>query len=675
MDLKRIHKVAFNMLGGIKTLIIIGSIEIPISKVSATYLLPPARRGIAEIPEINVGIPPLDTSYRGYDPLIPNTAVPKNAAIVQDKQRKVNVAKYKAANPLTPISNVDRNAQVTIGKQLGAGGLGVVYEAKVEIGPKQQAVVAKQAKSGGERALAIEADAGRELIRARANLPLEAFALGAKNHLISDVQGLEAVVIPIRLANGTLIQERIQGMDGLDAIYGKWEQQEGGRRIQTRPPMAFYANGFVADTRDAVLNVAEIALGLVGIHKAGLVHSDLKLENTMVAQIELSSAEVNAKIIEMERTEEIDKMAKARLNFSPNVNIERYPYWRGIFETKKEEIKRELRATPHYRYEFRIIDLGLVAKSGEETNGGSANGAPEVASPRPGEDIAKAAPDQDIFAFGTMLPSLLFGKAGSDLGILFFPPSGSPSGQPSRFVAHYRGIEDRLLQSVPEYRALRKLYTDRCKYVNSIEIKNDRNIYNQQRQLQAQRQEYNDYCQWFNQEQNKLPPRKRQEWMVWLRNEHQQIIEKERDLANTMKQAQSFHNSTMAELSKQKQSIDSQVDFFRKRPEVQDKVGEQMRTDIFEKFRALDCEMYNATGKYYPKPILKRLAYMKADCSLLDPPRRPSAEQITLALQNMGLADWRRGQYNIQNVPQPEPGSDAERIQRQFPWINGTPTD
>jgi hypothetical protein len=65
---------------------------------------------------------------------------------------------------------------------------------------------------------------------------------------------------------------------------------------------------------------------------------------------------------------------------------------------------------------------------------------------------------------------------------------------------------------------------------------------------------------------------------------------------------------------------------------------------------------------------------MTADCLAIDPEKRPTAEQVLLGLQNMGLSDWVSEDpdktYNY--MPVPNPGSQEEIIQNQFPWIRGS---
>jgi hypothetical protein len=112
----------------------------------------------------------------------------------------------------------------------------------------------------------------------------------------------------------------------------------------------------------------------------------------------------------------------------------------------------------------------------------------------------------------------------------------------------------------------------------------------------------------------------------------------------------------------------------RDNPEVQNQLQLQIRESILIKFHKYNEAMNTATNgeKRYPPGVLERLAYMTADCLSMDPKRRPSAECVLLALQNMGLSDWggEDPQYNIDGV------SGLNEYQREirgrFDWIEGS---
>jgi hypothetical protein len=107
---------------------------------------------------------------------------------------------------------------------------------------------------------------------------------------------------------------------------------------------------------------------------------------------------------------------------------------------------------------------------------------------------------------------------------------------------------------------------------------------------------------------------------------------------------------------------------------------EFIRKHILTKFKKMNDTMLNDTQKSYPEPVLERLAAMTADCLSMDPVSRPTAEQLLLGLQNMGLSDWRTEDANKKPLtptytymPQPQPGSPEAQIQGEFWWINPPP--
>jgi hypothetical protein len=52
----------------------------------------------------------------------------------------------------------------------------------------------------------------------------------------------------------------------------------------------------------------------------------------------------------------------------------------------------------------------------------------------------------------------------------------------------------------------------------------------------------------------------------------------------------------------------------------------------------------------------------------MNPDQRPTVEQILLALQNMGISNWKSDSYSYMLPPE----SDEEReIRNQFWWIDG----
>jgi hypothetical protein len=136
----------------------------------------------------------------------------------------------------------------------------------------------KQALAGMGLILQDEAHAGRVIG--------EAYAATGENALLADVQGLPVTVVSILQADGTVIQERINGLDGLAAISAKPDIL----------PLPIFEDGFVNDPQAEIERVSGLVLGLHALHQAGKVHHDLKLENIMIERRERKPDELLAKI-------------------------------------------------------------------------------------------------------------------------------------------------------------------------------------------------------------------------------------------------------------------------------------------------------------------------------------------------------------------------------------------
>jgi serine/threonine protein kinase len=515
-------------------------------------------------------------------------------------QSKVNAETYKVANPLTPLQDIPREAKATPGKEINKGGLGVVYEGRVKKGRgKKRDVVVKRAKPGGEMALRREAEAGEAVSRA--------YAATNKGTLLSDVQGLPVTVVPIQQADGTVIQERINGPDGSNAIFGKRERS-GDNLVQTNLPHSIFSNGFVDDPQTEIGRVAGFVLGLHALHRAGKVHHDLKTPNMMV----------------QEQSE-------------------------GQFQ-------------------FRVIDLGGAVNTGDRHGVCTSNGAPEYISPRPGEAPSLTAqPSYDMYTLGTMLPALFFGQ-GAGNSMEFFGPG---KGQPSQFVQHYRQREYEIAITKPEYATLAlqvNRYEGERQQLQVNKQGQDVYLQEQQQQLDIQKQYYNHNRARFSQLESTFTPQERDAWINVLQRDYNQIQAQEQKLTNNRGRVDTWYNGEVSRLNVQFQSICDQRNSIIRSPEVQDALQGEMRNDMLMRFTAMNQAMQRARQTPYPDPVLKRLAQMTADCLAMDPDKRPTAEQVLLALQNMGLSNWGDGSYSY--MLQPESGQKIA-IRKQFPWIDG----
>jgi hypothetical protein len=100
----------------------------------------------------------------------------------------------------------------------------------------------------------------------------EAYAAIREETLLSDVQGLSVIVLPILQADGTVIQEKIHGPDGYVAIFRK-------RSTDKEPdilPFAVFRNGFVHDPQKQLVRVVALVGVPASVHRNGMVHHDLK---------------------------------------------------------------------------------------------------------------------------------------------------------------------------------------------------------------------------------------------------------------------------------------------------------------------------------------------------------------------------------------------------------------
>jgi serine/threonine protein kinase len=430
----------------------------------------------------------------------------------------------------------------------------------------------------------------------------ERFGQMNSKDLVSDFQGLLVISVPVKTSNGLEIQERIVGMDGWGGIKGS-SKQENGQSVSV-PPLPIFANGFVDNPQKAIERAGGLAMGLHALHRAGKVHSDLKTPNIMFEEIKNGAGQ------------------------------------------------------PASDYRIRVIDLGATVNAGSHVHTASDNKAPECELGRP------AATSHDIYAMGTMLPSLFFGQAGENtFGLNMF-------GNPSRFVQHFRDLEDGMVRSLPKGKqvsAQMDQYNTELESLNAQKQQMDSDIYNQQQQLQANWNAYNSRAQWFSASQHTMPPQNRQAWTAALAREYQQIANSGQALAQYVNDHTSQYQKGMAALGAKRQTIDAQIESLR--PSVQKELQQAMRNEISGHFQSMNIAMKEATGKKYPPEVLERLAHMTADCLAMDPSKRPTAEHVLLGLQNMGLSDWGEANptYNIGSVP--ELTREQAEIREQFPWI------
>jgi hypothetical protein len=316
----------------------------------------------------------------------------------KEAQSKVGVGQFQRSNPiieeaLTTLKKIDVSRVKAQREKLGEGSFGKVYACTVKVGHKRHEIVVKIPTKEGKKDIDIETAVGDALRKALGEMKFDSLA--------SDYQGLAMIAVPLKLDNGIEIQERIKGMDGHAAMSRKKGQRFAGP----------FKNGFVDDPQKEIGRAGGFVLGLHGMHQAGKVHHDLKLQNIMV-----------------------------------------------------EESGDDFR--------LRIIDLGAAADTGGVHDVFTSNGAPEYVSPRSGERRDSSVnPSYDMYALGTMLPSLFFGRgAKSGYGKFY-----GQNGEPSEFVQRYRDLENTLAKQmldpeVQECLEKRRGYEQECESVNLLEV-------------------------------------------------------------------------------------------------------------------------------------------------------------------------------------------------------------
>ncbi|MDR2201075.1 MAG: hypothetical protein LBN94_03135 [Puniceicoccales bacterium] len=342
----------------------------------------------------------------------------------------VDPQKYKAAHP-DPLGNLPDKPIIASREPIGSGGFGVTETVKLQGTKKEYVMKTAKANKNGEMQKLVEAVFRREgevgnALTARSN------EIGIKSK-VSDFQGLDVIVRPhpyvieskknketplpgeTPLLEEILLQEKIQGMDGEDAIKSK------------DPTQSPFANGFVDDPQKAVERAAGLVLGLHSLHQAGRVHHDLKLPNIMVERQVLPRVLTPSETI---KNEHIEAKAKQLLEKSLRETGELksgeteksvVTAWEKLASKKKKKLKNEakkqlkderkqLKDKVKYDYTYKLIDLGFAAEIGTWLGGaGSSNRAPEIFF---GEKSTTTA--YDVYTLGTILPSLLFGD-GADL--------------------------------------------------------------------------------------------------------------------------------------------------------------------------------------------------------------------------------------------------------------------
>jgi serine/threonine protein kinase len=193
-------------------------------------------------------------------------------SILQELKSEVDVETYQRANP-DPLDAIPEGGTVRLGRRLGQGQT-AVYEATVtdsEGNAHEVAVKPFKIKhyENGIYVGSIPATGARNQ-EARAIEHLRAANVLHPNDLVSKADGLRVIATPKVMEDGTIVMEKIPGMDVEKAIYSE------------DPSLSPFANGYVDDPQQAISRTAGILYGLNSLHENGLVHHDIKSGNLMI---------------------------------------------------------------------------------------------------------------------------------------------------------------------------------------------------------------------------------------------------------------------------------------------------------------------------------------------------------------------------------------------------------
>ncbi|MDR1366629.1 MAG: hypothetical protein LBJ13_01835 [Puniceicoccales bacterium] len=562
------------------------------------------------------------------------TAAKGTIADMRKKQSHVNHKQFLSANPLTPLHKISRDATATKTRKLGEGGLGTVHLAEAkDTAWETQKLVVKEAKSGGEKALAIEGKAGQSLANAYNDIN--------QDTPLSSVQGLTVVAVPIMQNDGTVIQEAINGNDGGDAIYGK-----ANPNGTSTPPIQPFVNKFVDNPQKAIERACNFALGLHGIHETGDVHHDLKLGNIMFEKQELpggvTGEEWEIRIIDLGATSQAGQIQTIN---SPNTPPEHFAATERVKEIRADIAQRANAGNP-------VI--------GEERSRLQA----EI-----NEGFATAnRPSYDIYSMGTMLPALLFGQGGEALSRMFEAPQNPLTGEMelnSSFIAMCQQQEIETKIDLMEEGTAKTQMSELSSKLKELDTQFRSKVKN----LPKTRLDHAMLKKTIAADEAKL---------TTLNEGSQERRTLHRDISRKKQQLEGLHSSIdqteklaagIRSTKKEMEKLLSDNFPADKADKAKRNAHAKIRQHILSQFQPMNMAMEEATGKKYPPEVLGRLAHMIADCLAMDPSKRPTAEHVLLGLQNMGLSEWERGKYNIDLGQTQTLTLGQQDIRKQFPWI------
>jgi serine/threonine protein kinase len=277
---------------------------------------------------------------------------------------------------------------LTQGELLGKGGCGKVYAGKAG---DTDVIIKTGIDPGDQEGMRIEFERSEELRRAvdeHVHDPETDFAR---------LQGFGGVVTVLgKGPNGSIVQERIHGNNLFDAL----------KTPASDSP--YDASGYPKDLQGAKQRTLEFAAEMMSIHAARRVHCDMKSRNLMLDQ------EGHLCVIDLGGVKNIGDGIEV---FSPNSGPE--------FTSKMRQYELIEEEMDALKEEFNTLGTPLERKTAIKTKLDEL----KITCDNLMQELLsfKVSPSYDIYSEGTVLPAILFGKAGLDMSLQFYEGSSSPS--------------------------------------------------------------------------------------------------------------------------------------------------------------------------------------------------------------------------------------------------------
>ncbi|MDR1906896.1 MAG: hypothetical protein LBQ03_01610 [Puniceicoccales bacterium] len=200
----------------------------------------------------------------------------------------VDVAKYRMANP-DPLEDIPEDIVIESGNRLGGGTYGDIYSLTIPNFGNRQRFVQKLGSIEQEAVIG-------ELIRDTRNKI-------TPQTQIADIQGLALTVPGKKLNDGSLLQERVEGVTLANFVDS-------------------FRNGWIDSPKKALERLCGLLSSLYALEKAGIVHGDLHALNIMVERKKLPDAVIVAMETQKERTEEnLYEYIYKIIDFGGSINI------------------------------------------------------------------------------------------------------------------------------------------------------------------------------------------------------------------------------------------------------------------------------------------------------------------------------------------------------------------